>query len=101
MWFCAMWESEAPAELAVHRFGRSLTLPSNELLDKVDASIFAGLASPWDDESWSCNSSFVLPGFVARIGLSIERHPSGLNGFAQFFLSPFVHGPRWSASKRF
>ncbi len=46
MWFCAMWESEAPAELAVHRFGRSLTLPSNELLDKVDANIFAGVASP-------------------------------------------------------
>ena len=27
-----MWESEAPAELASQWFGRSLTLPSNELV---------------------------------------------------------------------
>ena len=28
------WECEAPAELAPQRFGRSLTLPVNELLGK-------------------------------------------------------------------
>ena len=27
------WESEAPAELRTPRFGRSLTLPSNELVE--------------------------------------------------------------------
>ena len=33
-------ESKAPAELAPHWFGRSLTLPNNELVWQVDVNVY-------------------------------------------------------------
>ncbi len=41
-----LWESEAPAELTTQWFGRSLTLPSSEWVEKAYENMFTGVASP-------------------------------------------------------